>query len=238
MENATYTTITRQSGLMAEMRSIANNIANASTTGYRAEGVVFAEHVARLDRDNASLSMATASVRTTLQSQGALSRTGGTFDLAIEGDGYFTLDTPDGLRLTRAGHFGPNENGDLVNPDGHRLLDAGGAPVFVPQGTGAVGIAADGTISADGRPIGQIGLVRPTDPLAVTRGAGTVFDPGGGVEPAPDARMIQGFLEDSNVNPILQIGRMIEVQRAYDLGQSFLSQEDERIRGVIQTLQK
>jgi flagellar basal-body rod protein FlgF len=237
MDNASYTTLTRQSGLMQEMQILANNIANASTTGFRAEGIMFAEHVRSLDRGAPSLSMATASVQDTLSVQGGFSQTGGTFDLAIEGDGFFLVQTPQGERLTRAGAFGPNENGDLVTPDGHLVLDAGGATVFVPQGAGQVGISPDGTISAGGQPVGQIGLVLPVDPMQMRREGGVLFSTDE-FAPAPDARMVQGFLEDANVNPILQISRMIEVQRAYELGQSFMDKEDARIRGVIEAISR
>ena len=213
MENASYAGITRQQGLMAEMRTIANNIANASTTGFKAEEVMFSEYI-------------------------GLARTGGPFDLAIEGDGFFLVETPNGERLTRAGSFTPNGDGDLVTMDGYPVLDAGGAPVFIPQDAGEIGIAPDGTISAGGNPVGQIGLVLPADPLKMTREGGTLFNPQGGFDAATDGRMMQGFLEQSNVNPIIQIGRMIEVQRAYELGQSFMEKEDERIRGVIQSLSR
>lgn len=238
MENATYAGITRQSGLMSEMQVIANNIANASTTGFKAENVMFSEFVSDLGRGHDSLSMASANVRNTSQSQGGLSQTGGDFDLAIEGDGFFLIETADGPRLTRAGAFTPNENGDLVTMDGNPVLDAGGAPVFIPQGAGTIGIAPDGTLSAGGQPIGQIGLVVPTDPNQMVRQGGTMFDARGGFEPADNGRMLQGFLEESNVNAITQIGRMIEVQRAYELGQSFMEKEDERIRGLIQSVSR
>ncbi|WP_342077345.1 flagellar hook-basal body complex protein [Yoonia sp. SS1-5] len=238
MDNASYTALTRQSGLMNELRTLANNIANTSTTGFRAEGVMFSEHVKALGPDASSLSMATAAVRDTVMQQGSLSQTGGRFDLAIEGDGFFLVESPNGQRLTRAGAFGPNENGDLVTADGYPVLDAGGAPVFVPQGVGQIGIGPDGTISAGGQPIGQIGLVVPVDPNQMIREGGVMFDARGGFEPALDGRMLQGFLEDSNVNPILQVSRMIEVQRAYELGQSFMDKEDERIRSVIQAIRR
>ena len=237
MENATYTQITRQSGLAAEMRAIANNIANANTTGFRAEGVTFAEWVAPLDR-HPSLSMAVAEVRETVLTQGAMEMTGGTFDLAIEGEGFFMVQTPAGQRLTRNGHFTPNQNGDLVTSEGFAVLDAGGAPLFVPQGAGPIGIAADGTLSVDGNPVGQVGLVVPNDPNGLLREDGTRFRADGGVTPATEGRMLQGFLESSNVDPVLQIARMIEVQRAYELGQSFLTNEDERIMNSIRTLSR
>ena len=234
MDAAGYATLNRQSGLMREMGVVANNIANSSTTGFRREGVVFSEYVAALDHDP-SLSMVHASGRHVDLSQSTLSLTGGQFDLAIQGEGFFLIETPQGERLTRAGSFTPSAEGELVTPDGYRLLDAGGAPVFVPPDARGIAIASDGTLSADGQPIAQIGLWQPSDPLALRHQSGTLFD-GGALEPAEGATVMQGMLEDSNVEPVSEIARMIEVQRSYELGQKFLDAEDERVRGVISTL--
>ncbi|SDX23811.1 flagellar hook-basal body complex protein [Roseicitreum antarcticum] len=231
-----YTTLTRQSGLMQEMQAVANNIANAATTGFRREGVIFSEFVRRMDDDSPSLSMAAARGRQTFQTQGVHAPTGGDFDLAIEGEGFFLIETPAGERLTRAGNFIPNAAGELVTPDGFRLLDAGGAPVFIPPDARGVAISPDGTVSADGQPLTQIGLMLPEDPLTARRGAGTLFEVDGPMIPVEAPRMMQGFLEGSNVDPITEIARMIAVQRAYELGQSFLEAEDGRQRNVIDTL--
>jgi flagellar basal-body rod protein FlgF len=234
MDAAGYATLNRQSGLMREMGVVANNIANASTTGFRREGVVFSEFVAALDEDP-SLSMAHASGRNVDLSQSTLSQTGGQFDFAIQGDGFFLIETPQGERLTRAGSFTPSAEGELVSPDGYRLLDAGGAPIFVPPDARGVALASDGTLSTNGQPIAQVGLWQPADPLSLRHQSGTMFE-GGALEPAEGATVLQGMLEDSNVEPVSEIARMIEVQRAYELGQKFLDAEDERVRGVIQTL--
>lgn len=231
-----YVTLSRQSGLMNEMRTVANNLANLSTTGFRREGVIFSEWVRAAEGPAGSVSMGTARVRRTDLAPGTLSQTGGTFDFAIEGEGFFMIETPGGQRLTRAGSYTPGPSGELVNGDGDFLLDAGGAPVFAPPGARAINLAADGTLSADGVPLARIGLVLPEDPTAMTREAGTYFDPGGPVVPAEEARVLQGFVEESNVNPILEIARMIEVQRAYELGQKFLDRESQRKDSVIQTL--
>jgi flagellar basal-body rod protein FlgF len=234
METPGYTTLTRQSGLMREMQVIAHNIANASTTGFRREGVVFSEFVARLG-DEPSVSMADGNARLVDLSQAGLTQTGGTYDLGIQGEGFFLIATPDGERLTRAGSFTPSAEGSLVTPDGHALLDAGGAPVAVPVGARTVAISSDGTMSADGTPVAQIGLWQPADPLSLRHQAGTLFS-ADALEPAEAAVLRQGFLEESNVQPIAEIARMIEVQRAYEMGQKFLDAEDQRQRGVIQTL--
>ncbi|MCB6177946.1 flagellar hook-basal body complex protein [Rhodobacter sp. Har01] len=234
MDSAGYVALSRQSGLMREMQVVANNIANVSTNGFRREGVVFAEHVARLDQEP-SLSMTHGNARIVDLSQAGLTPTGGTFDLGIQGEGFFLVETPQGNRLTRAGVFTPSAEGELVTADGFRLLDAGGAPVFVPPGGGQVAVAEDGTMSANGVPIAQVGLWRPVDPLALRHQSGTLFD-GGEVEPAETGIIRQGFLEESNVQPVTEIARMIEVQRAYEMGQKFMEAEDARVRGVIQAL--
>jgi flagellar basal-body rod protein FlgF len=229
-------TLSRQVGLMREMTTVANNIANASTTGYRREGMTFTEFV-QTTPGGESLSMAAGRARTIDLSQGGLSHTGGAFDLAIEGDGFFLVQTPQGERLTRAGAFTPNAAGDLVTPDGHRLLDAGGAPVFVPPDAETVAIADDGTLSADGAPVARIGLWRPADPAGLVREAGTLFAAEQGTEPVPEGgRILQGRLEGSNVDPVAEMARMIEVQRAYELGQAFLERESDRRSKLIDTL--
>lgn len=236
MDNPSYTTLTRQSGLLREIQVIAHNIANLSTTGYRREGVLFSEYMRDLDGEETPLSMAAANARQTYMTQGTLTMTGGTLDLAIEGDGFFQIETAQGERLTRAGHFATNSAGEMVTMDGHRVLDIGGSPIFVPADAGQIAISRDGTVSADGQPMAQIGLVQPADPSQLRRASGTLHEALGDVMPVEDAVLHQGFLEESNVNPISEMARMVEVQRAYEISQKFLDREDERIRGVVQTL--
>ena len=234
MDVTGYTTLTRQAGLMREMEVIAQNIANISTTGFRREGVVFSEYVRRMEV-GPSLSMAHGNTRAVDLGQAGLAATGGSFDFAIQGEGFFLIETPQGQRLTRAGSFTPSAEGELVTPEGHRLLDEGGAPVFVPPRAGSVAMAQDGALSADGAPVARIGLWQPVDPLSLRHQAGTLFS-ADAVEPAEGAVLMQGFLEESNVEPVSEIARMIAVQRAYELGQTFLDREDARLRGIIETL--
>lgn len=235
MDTTGYTSLTRQSGLLREMQVVANNIANASTPGFRREGVVFSEYV-HAGGDADSVSMAAARARYADLSVASMTQTGGDFDFAIEGEGFFLIETPQGEQLTRAGSFTPNDQGDLVTSDGFRLLDAGGAPVFVPPDARHVGLSADGTLSADGRPVALIGAWRPVDATSLQHQAGTRFA-ADEVEPVLEGVTLrQGFLEGSNVDPIAEVARMIEVSRAYEQGQSFLEREDERIRSVVRTL--
>jgi len=236
MESA-YTTLTRQSGLMREMRVIANNIANSATTGFRQEGVIFSEYVSGAG-NGPSVSMALGNVRNTSMQQGTLTSTGGRFDFAIEGDGFFQIETPAGERLSRAGNFTPNAEGELVTHGGYRVLDIGGAPIFIPPDATDMAVGSDGTISSNGRPLAQLGIVIPTEGTQLIREDGVMFRAEGEVEPAAQASIVQGFLESSNVNPIGQVARMIEVQRAYELGQSFAENENERLKNATSTFFK
>ena len=235
MENAIYAALSRQSGLMRELQAVANNIANIGTTGFRREGVIFAEPVRRAG-EAPSLSIPHATARHIDLGQGDIEATGGSFDLAIEGEGFFLVETPAGQRLTRAGHFIPNVAGELVTPDGHRLLDAGGAPVFVPAEAAAVNIGRDGTMVADGQPIARIGLFEALDPTTLRHETGTLCQAAEVQEATRPGAILQGRLEAANVVPMAELARMIEVTRAYEAGQTMLEREDERIRGVVDTL--
>ena len=236
MDLAGYVALTRQSGLAKELQTVANNIANLSTTGYRREGVIFAEEVRALPLEGGSVAMTAARVRYNDEAQGALQETGGTLDLAVEGDGYFTVMTPQGERLTRAGAFTRNGEGTIVNMDGHPLLDEGGGEIAIPFEAQDIAVSADGTISVDGGPVARLGLVEVADKTKLFREAGVLFRADAQPEPVENGRIVQGFVEQSNVSPVAEMARMVEVQRAYEYGQKLLDQEDERIRQVVRTL--
>ena len=226
--------ITRQSGLRAEMNVIANNVANAGTAGFRREGVVFSEHV-HAARGGGSVAMAHAGARRIDPSPGIVEHTGAPLDLAIEGEGFFLLDGAEGPLLTRAGGFQRSPEGLLVASGGRPVLDAGGGTVFLPPDARDVTVAADGTLSVDGLEQARLGVYTAA-PETLERVGDTAFRPREGVEPVPGARLIQGALERSNVEPVSEIARMIAVGRAYEQMQTLIRDEDERIRESIRTL--
>ncbi|MEM8823427.1 MAG: flagellar hook-basal body complex protein [Pseudomonadota bacterium] len=237
MADGIYPTLTRQMGLMREMEVIAQNIANASTTGYRAEGLIFSEHVVSGGRRAPSMSMAHATGRETSFQQGALEQTNGTFDLAIEGEGYFLVAVDGVPHLTRAGAFLAGPDGGLQTAEGNAVLDEGGTPIFPPAGAADVRVAPDGTISADGQPVGRVAVVAPADAGAMSRHAGTMFatDDYTAID---NPTIAQGFLEASNVDPVLQIARMVVVQNAYEMGQGFMDREDQRMRAMFRLMDR
>ncbi len=231
MSQGVYSVLARQSGLMREIDIVANNIANANTTGFRAEAMIFSEFLETLDPAS-SLSMGAGHGKMIKLAQGALEATGGTFDFAIEGEGFFQVEAVTGPQITRTGAFLRNNFGELVTPAGARLLDVGGIPVFVPPDAQDVFLAPDGTLSADGQPLALIGLVQPLDPGQLQRVGDTAFVAEAGVEPIFEGRVLQGYLEASNVDPVSEVARMIAVQHAYEMGQAFLQREDERLKSI------
>lgn len=236
MDSSGYTTLTRQSGLLNEFQIVAQNIANSQTVGFRREGVIFSEYVKKVEGDT-SLSMASGNARNIDLTQAGLTMTNGTYDFAIDGSGFFLVQTPNGDRLTRAGSFTKSSEGFLSTSQGHQVLDSGGSPIVLPTGGGDISVSTDGTISQGGNPISQIGVWEPTNPTSLRREAGALLS-ADGYEPQEGSFIKQGYLEESNVDPIAEITRMIEVQRAYELGQSFMNAENDRQKDLIQTLGK
>jgi len=235
MDNALYyLALNRQRGLSREMTAIANNVANLDTPGFRRQGVVFSEFV-HATRDASSVSMADAGARFADKRPGDARVTGGALDLALEGDGYFVLEGGDGPLLTRAGAFQRAADGTLVTPQGLPLLDDGEAPIVLPPDAERITVAPDGTVAADGLPLARVGVA--TAPAeALTRIGNTHFAVDGDLAPAAEVRIRQGMIEESNVDPVTEIARMIEVSRAYEQARTLIDDEDERIREVIRTL--
>jgi flagellar basal-body rod protein FlgF len=232
--NLPYLALNRQIGLVREMDAVANNVANMATTGYRREGLVFAEFV-HAAAPGESLSMADLGARFASDRAGELSLTGGRLDVAIDGPGFFRVRLGEEVLLTRAGNFQRSPEGLLVTPDGAEVLDDGGAAIFIPPESAALEIAADGTISVGEAPLARLGVVT-APPEALTRLGGAAFR--SRVEPTPleALRLRQGALEGSNVDPIAEIARMIVVSRAYEHVQGLTRDADERSSETLRRL--
>ena len=235
MDNSGYVGLTKQMGLRRELNTIANNIANMSTNGFRREGAVFAEHVAALQNGEPSLSMSTLSRRYVDMSAGELTITKAPLDVAIDGDGFFLVETPAGERLTRDGAFTLNSERELINSQNYRVLDESGGAITIPQGTENIIISEDGSVFADGQPAAKLGVVIADTATLIREGA-NMFEAQGGYETAENPQVRQGAVEGSNVNAIEEMARLIEVQRAYQSSKNFTDDENERITRTIRAL--
>jgi len=235
MDNAGYVGLSRNAGLSKELTTIANNIANISTNGFRREGAVFAEHVKALQNDDPSLSIATMTRRYVDLNQGEITSTNNALDFAIEGDGFFLIETPAGERLTRDGAFSLNPEGELITASGARVLNDANGAIAIPAGATDIAVSGDGAIFADGQAVGRLGIVT-ADAAFLTREGDNAFLAENGFAPVENPKVRQRALEGSNVNPVTELARLIEVQRTYDSSRTLMNQEDERIKRTVQTL--
>lgn len=233
MSNAVYAALSRQHALNHELSIIANNVSNADTTGFRREESIFTEYVRRL-QNAPSISETRIGGSIIGQEQGDFVETGARLDFAIEGRGWFQVETPRGERLTRAGSFVLDPTGALTTPNGYRVSGEGGS-IQIPPGASRIVVAGDGAISADGALIGRIALF-DADPATLAREGDSLFRAAADVTAITDAKVRQGFLESSNVNPVVELARLIEVQRAFEMSQQLAVDEDNRMRRAVEAL--
>ncbi|MDE2583031.1 MAG: flagellar hook-basal body complex protein [Rhodospirillales bacterium] len=220
---------------------VAGNIANASTPGYRAERVQFADWLspqtnARTPPGGRVLSYTQDRATWLETAPGPLRHTGNPLDLAIAGQGYFTVKTKSGPRLTRDGKFGLLPDGTVADAAGNPLLDTAGQPIRVPTTGAAISVAGDGTISSGSHRIAQVGVVRPQDPLRLRAEGGTLLVADTPTTPLANPRIVQGALEGSNVQPITEMTRMLDISRQFQFVAQFVQAESTRHRNAIDKL--
>jgi flagellar basal-body rod protein FlgF len=239
MDNALLVNLSHQLAAQAAMDTIANNIANANTNGYRREEMKF-EELLRSGRGADWQKNATQTTRYVKEAgivrdltEGRIVATGNTLDLAMNGDGYFVVQTARGERFTRDGHFTLNAEGQIVTETGDALLSDGG-PITITNEDGDVKIAADGTISGDQGQIGKLRVAQFADSRALVKEGGSLY---GTTQTPTDAesgyKIAQGMIESSNVQPVTEITDMISVMRSYQAVANLIqSQEDLKFKAV------
>lgn len=236
MENTTYIGLSRQLGLRRAMDVVAHNIANANTPAFKAERIVFREYLANPDSGN-ELSFVQDMGTARDLTNGPLVATGNDFDVAITDEGYFVIDTPLGERYTRHGRFQLDAEGQLVTGVGYPVQGSNG-PITVPSDDGPISIASDGTISNDSGVIGQIRLVQFEDEQQLRKAANGLFSTSPEMPPEEVANpaMAQGMIEESNVQPVLELTRMMQINRTHESVTRMLKREDDRIKNMIDKL--
>lgn len=243
MENSIYTGLSLQVALQAKMDLIANNIANVNTPGYRGQNMVFTEYVAKTDngerpKDNLSMVMDYGQYQNT--QPGPLQSTGNPLDVALQGPGWFGVQTPEGTMYTRAGNFQINNNGELVTGSGHLVAGDGGGSIVIPPDAKEIKISKDGTLSTDQGQIGRIGVYEFTSDQDLEAAGNGLYKasqkaPGAA---AQNTQVLQGMLEGSNVQPVLEMTRMIDVLRSYQNTQRILQNEHDRERAMIERMSR
>jgi len=237
MENPTYIALSSQMALQHQMSVVANNLANLSTTAFKGERALFSQYLVQ-PPGNGPLAFVQDVSTTRDMREGPLTKTGNPLDLALQGDGFFVVQTPLGNRYTRNGHFQLDAQGQIVTSQGYPVLSDGGQPVTVPVGAHDISVGPDGTLSIGRGALGKIQAVTFAQPQAVAPAANGLYVTDQDPQPATATRIQQGMLEESNVNPVLELTRMLDVVHANGSIKTFLETEDTRQRNAIDKLSK
>ncbi len=236
MENAGLVALSRQVALRRQMDVIANNIANANTTAFKAQRMVFETFLADVGARQPKLAFVQDVAVVRDPADGALVTTGNRLDVAIRGEGYFEVETPQGRRYTRSGHFRLADDGTLVTSHGHPVLAEDGFPIMTVPGDSEITISADGTVSSESGELARLALMAFETPDALERVAGGLYRAETVPLPALDTEVVQGALERSNVEPIVEMTRMIELLRSYQGAQRIATDAAELRRQAVRAL--
>ena len=246
MQNASLVGLSRQVALERELDVVANNVANINTTGYKADGSLFEEYLAssaRSDQSSGRVSFVRDRGVWHDMSQGPVERTGNPLDLAIDGNAFFTVQTPRGLRYTRNGALQINAAGQLVTSEGNPVMGTSG-PIVLQPNDRQISISRDGTVSVrDGASKadslrGKLTLVSFANPQQLQKDGASTFNATADAQPQPatSSGIIQGALEKSNVHGVVEMSRMIEITRAYTQIASMLQQQSDTGQQTIDKL--
>ncbi|MDX2266258.1 MAG: flagellar basal-body rod protein FlgF [Hyphomicrobiales bacterium] len=237
MQTSLYVGLSAQLALQKRMETVAHNVANANTAGFRAEEVRFEELLSR--HGDGGVAFAGAGGTFISREAGGMQRTGGAFDVAVKGEGWLAIATPQGQAYTRDGRLQMTPEGELRTLNGHAVLDVGGAPIQLDPAGGPPQIAADGAITQNGRRTGVIGLFGLNADAKLTRyeNSGVLSDPPGW--PILDFSrngVMQGYLEGANVNAVSEMSSLIAVSRAFDAVANTLGATENTLNDGLRTL--
>ncbi len=230
-----------QDAMARAMDVVANNVANISTTGFKREEVLFDTYISRPTTDEKiQFGIDRGTFRDT--AQGPMQMTGNTFDLAIQGIGYFPIQTRAGTRYTRGGSFQLNNDGDIVTASGDKLLGDGDQPVTVPNDATDITISSDGVITAmqgaSKLELGKLKLVSFTREQDLKPEGGGLYTTSEQGTPDTESSVVQGMIEQSNVQAVTEISHMIAISRYFQISAHLLDLENQRQLNAISKLSK
>lgn len=239
MENLTYIGLSRQVSLWKQMNTTANNMANMSTPGYKTQKVTFQEYMNT--KASSHIDNRISQVNTDLDfndlSQGSLKQTHGQLDAAINGEGYFAIKTPSGLKYTRAGNFKLNSLNEMVTPAGYKVMGEGDATIVFGDSSVNITISGNGTVSDDSGELGKLKIVKFSNKDTLVPIGDNLFHAGNAKEEIVANPIVeQGMIEMSNVEPVREMNNMIKLQRMFQATTNMLSADHDRQRNAIKVL--
>lgn len=237
MQSALYVALSAQVALERRLNTVANNVANINTGGYRAEEVKFETVLSQAG--SGSVAFSSSGDTYISRRTGAVTKTDNPLDVAIKGDAWFLISTPDGPVYTRDGRMKMLETGDLQTLEGHPILDAGRAQIAVDPQAGPISIGHDGTITQDGNQVGSLGLFRidPKSQLSRYGNSGVIPSmPATAVQDFTSIGVQQGYSEGANVNPVMELTKMITISRTFDSAAKTISDTESSMLSAIRAL--
>jgi flagellar basal-body rod protein FlgF len=229
METPLYISLARMNTLRRQLDVVANNVANLSTTGFKAQRMQFVEFLERASTEE-RYSMPIDLVTTRDQRAGPLTPTNNPLDVALQGEGYLVVSSLNGDRYTRVGSLHLNPNRQLVDGNGLPLQSEGGQPITIPISSTQISITTSGDVSTEDGPLGKLRMVRFDEDQQLEELGGGLHATDQTPRPATELTLTQGMLEGSNVQGVQEMTQMIEILRQYQSTQRLIEGEHERMR--------
>ena len=237
MQSGLYVALSSQISLEKRLNTIADNLANMNTVGFRATQLKFDDVITRAE--GTKVDYVSTGEEYLSDQNGALVQTKNPLDFATRGNVWFSIDTPSGNAITKDGRFTILEGGELVTLEGHPVLDAGGSAIQLNPQDGAPTASSDGILYQNGKPVATLGLYEANVGPNFTRVGNTAIIPGEAPQAVvnrADAGVVQGFVEEANVNPIQQMTQMITVSRTFDYVTQLMRDSEGSLGDAIKTL--
>jgi flagellar basal-body rod protein FlgF len=237
MQPGLYVSLSGQMALMRRLETLAHNVANVNTAGFRAEEIKFDELLSQ--RTEQPTSFVTGGSTYISRVAGPTVRTENPLDVAVSGDAWLAFQGPNGAVYTRDGRMTMTPEGELRTLEGYPVLDVGGAPIQLNPNGGAPVIARDGTITQGEQQMGALGLFTIPEEARLVRFGNSGVLPDLPAEPALDFNRVgvmQGFMEQANVNPVSEISRLIQIQRAFDSISNAMTRSEDTLSSAVRTL--
>lgn len=240
MQNTSYIGLSRQSALWRQLEVVANNMANANTPAYKGQQMMFKEFLVPTRSTERAIGGKLSFVQDVgvLRDvrEGPLTKTDNTLDFAIHGDGYFQIETEGGMRYGRNGHFRLDQTGMLVNSQGFAVMDDRDQPIIFAPNETRIEVGEDGSISTENGRVAKIKVVKFANDQELRNAGDSLFETSQDPETVVRPSVVQGMMEESNVQPVVEMTRMTSILREYQGVQKMLDAEHERQLKAIQLL--